>query len=41
LKQTTDLRAFGHIYPEFKKLIATMNQFSCNEGNYFLPAWMI
>ena len=41
LRQPTGLKAFGHTYPEFKRLIATMNLFACNQGNYFLPAWMI
>ena len=41
LRQPAGLRAFGHTYPEFKKLIVTMNQFAWNQSNYFLPAWMI
>lgn len=41
LRQPTGLKAFGHTYPEFKKLIVTMNQFAWNQSNYFLPAWMI
>lgn len=41
LKKPVGLRAFGNMYPAFKHLITTMNQFACKEGVYCLPAWMI
>ena len=41
LRQPAGIRSFGNIYPDFKYVIATMNQFACNEGIYYLPGWMI
>lgn len=41
LRQPAGLRAFREIYPDFKYVVATMNQFAHNEGVYYLPGWMI
>lgn len=41
LRQPAGLRAFGKIYPHFKHVVVTMNQFACDEGIYYLTGWMI
>lgn len=41
LRQPAGIRAFGNIYPDFKHVVVTINQFARNKGIYYLPGWMI
>lgn len=41
LRQPAGLRAFCNIYPDFKRIVATMSQFAFNNGIYYMPGWMI
>ncbi len=40
-RQPSGLKAFGEIYPDFKKVVVTHDQFASNNEIFFLPPWMI
>ncbi|MDI6794154.1 MAG: ATP-binding protein [bacterium] len=41
LRRPAGLRAFDNMYPDFKHIVATMNQFAFSGDIYYLPGWMI
>ena len=41
LRRPPGLRAFGKAYPDFEHVVATMSQFTSDEGICYLPGWMI
>lgn len=41
LRRPAGLRAFDNMYPDFKHIVATMNQFAFSGDIYYLTGWMI
>lgn len=41
LRRHPGLIAFRSLYPDFKHIVVTMNQFAYRDETYYLPGWMI